>query len=137
MQHFELFRSSLFIGYRELVIFVVIEFPGLLEEAEYAFNTVGIPGFVCFQWSEEHFIETQCVGAVMFYQLIRVLNIVFRLGHFFHFPATDIFFVFEDELRIFILLTPVFECLCVENVVVNKVDIHMKSRGFVIFSQSF
>ena len=132
MQTAHIVGSRLRIVYETLVAFVE-ETPELPDEAVYAVNAVGVPGFGLVKRAEEHLVQAQCVGAVALYDVVGVYHIVICLGHLLYGPATLVLAcIVEDELRVGIFGTPFAEGLGVEDVVMDDVDVYVNLRRVVV-----
>ena len=72
----------------------------------------------------------------MFDDIVRIDYVEHRFRHFFNGPATDVFTVFENKFGIGIIRHPFSEGFCVQNVVLDDVDIYMDLGCFVLTFQT-
>ena len=74
--------SGFLLGDAPFVVLGVEKTPELLDETENTLNAVGVPRFGHLNGPEEHFVHSQGVSSVFLHQIVRILHIVFRFGHF-------------------------------------------------------
>ena len=131
MDRFQLGRSRLSVGHLQAVV-AEEEAPKLLEEAVYTVNTIGVPRLGLLDRAQEHLIETQGVGSIFLDNHIGVDHVEHRLRHLFDCPSADVLAILQDELRIVILRSPLFEGIHVEHVIADNIDIHMDRSHLII-----
>ena len=74
MKRFERLCRRFFIIDEQSVAFVE-QVPQFLQEAVHTVDTVGVPRLALLQRTEEHFVKTQCVGTISFYNIVWIHNI--------------------------------------------------------------
>ena len=91
MERLQLIRCRCVQRYERLSRAVIIEqIPKFLEETVTPVDAVGVPRFALFHGPEEHFIQPQGVGTVLFDNHIGVNDIEHTLRHLLHGPAAFI-----------------------------------------------
>ena len=111
------------------------EVPSLFEETEAAVDAVAVPGFALADGAEEHFVETQRVGAIFLDDQVGVHHVEHRLRHLLYRPTADVFAVFEHKFSIGIFRSPSLEGFGVEHVGRNDVHVHVQRRHLVLILQ--
>ena len=130
-----------------IVEFLLIKLPELLQETETTIDTVRIPRLTCFYRTEEHFVKTEGICAILLNNNIWIDNVEHRLWHLLYRPTAfvgggcwvlgvDEFWwwcaIFEDEFSIVILWTPCLESLNIQYISMNNVDINMDRSSIIL-----
>ena len=135
VQGLEFVRGRLVIIDNEVVP-VIEKPPDSLQKSEHPVDTFCVPWFRLFQWTEKHLVKSQCVSPVGIAYHIRVHDIVHGLAHLLHSIAANIFPVFKNELRIREFRSPLAECIQIEPVIMDNIDIHMYFGSLVLVLES-
>ena len=130
MKYLEFLCISFLVG-NAPVVAIKEETPEFLQEAVDSVNSLGIPRLALLDRSEEHFVETQGIGAVSIAYEVRIDDVVHTLAHLFYCPAADILSILEFKLRIGKFRSPGPEGIDIQLVVVYDIDIDMDFGGFV------
>ena len=107
------------------------ESPQALEEAAHTTNVVRIPRLAGLHWSQEHLIEAEGVGTMSLHYVIGVHHVIHRLRHLLDSPSADVLAIFKNKLGVGILRAPSLECLDVEDVILNQIDVDVNLGGVV------
>ena len=135
MKNLVFLAGGLVVGHAPVEILVVEETPELLDEAEDAFDAVGVPRLGHLDGAEEHLVHAQGVGPVFFHEVVGILHVVFGLGHLLHLPAADVLAFFKDKFGIGEVGHPLLERLGVEHIVSHDVDIDADGRDLIAVFQ--
>ena len=136
MNGFQFFFGSFSFSRQESTLTVIEQIPKLLQEAVYSVNTIGIPWLRLFYRAKEHFIHTQCICSITFYNHIRVHHVIHGLTHLFNCPTTDILAIFQNKLCIMIFRAPVLEGFHIQYIVRYNVYIYVQRSYFILVFQS-
>ena len=117
MNGFQLFFSRLCVCWQEFIITAVEESPQLFDETVHAVYSVCIPWFGLLYRAEEHFVHTQRIGAIFFYNHIGIHNVVHRFTHLLYSPSANVFAILEEELGLIVLRTPVFKGFYIQYII--------------------
>ena len=135
VERLELFGSRFAIRHLQRILVAIEQPPELLQETVHAVDAVRIPRFGLLDRTEEHFIETKCIGTVLFDNHIRIHDIVHRLRHLLDRPAADVLAIFQDKFRIIVFRTPVLEGFDIQDIVRDDIHIHVERRNIVLVFQ--
>ena len=136
VEGFELGGCGLLVAHGEVASLVEVLSPEAAQEFVHTVNAVGVPRFALLQRTEEHFVHTESVGAVVVHNVVGIYHIEHTLTHLLNSPTADVFAVLQDELCIVELGAPSAECIEVENVVLHDVYINVNFLSVILFAQT-
>ena len=75
----------------------MVQVPEFPKELVYPINAVRVPRLELLQRPQKHLVQAQGICSVALDDVVRVDDIVFGLGHFFHFCPAVVLAIFKDK----------------------------------------
>ena len=101
----------------------------------HAVNAVRIPWLRLLNRTKEHFIQTQCIRAILLDNHIWIHHVEHRLRHLLDCPTTNVLAILQDEFGVVIFRTPCLKCLDIQHIVRYDIYIHVERRHVILIFQ--